>query len=169
MAKHREFIARQIIQMNESPTRIRNMLADPRVAEDNGFAPVEITAQGVFLHIQRLKRKHPEEIDQQRQLFLSNIAMIPLANKAVRILELQKMYESLMRKKDRGQKVTESQLLAILNAIRLEQTDETLGKLADAMLAAPRAYFNPATIPPKELEIMRGNAVQFYTTTESAN
>ena len=136
LTPHRTFIASQVAEFTDSPAKIKAMLNDPAKGEEYGFEPVDINE----MYLGRLIN-HNEEIKDLVVTFqvkyLIDFSRIPLAHKKQRVLELVKLYDKIdkMQTKD-GNPLSESVRFDKKRMILAQiagETDETVGRLADAI------------------------------------
>lgn len=126
---HKLYLLQEVAQFNTSPAILRKNLQDIKICEKYDFKPVVVCYSRMHLVVNSFTS---QEVAEKRAKYLSNFDKIPLAFKKNRLMELQKMYESLcINHADYG-KGHMRMKLDLLNQMAKE-TDENFDKLIEAI------------------------------------
>ena len=126
---HKLYLLQEVAQFNTSPAILRKNLQDIEICEKYDFKPVDVCYSRMHLVVNSFTE---QEVALKRAKYLTNFDKIPLAFKKNRLMELQKMYESLCINSANYGKGVMRMKLDLLNQMAKE-TNEDFDKLIDAI------------------------------------
>ncbi len=127
---HKLFMLQEIAEFNDSPKAIRDLLADPEVAERHQFRPLtDISYSRIYKIVTGFDK---QLVAKKRAEYLVNFNDVPLAFKKCRLKELQKLYDDLSKNAMSYGKGVLRKKIDILSLMARE-TNEDFDKLIDAI------------------------------------